>query len=79
LEKRAEQVLPESKGGGGKMEGGGKGRRNGPNNVCTYEYMKKEKQNVKKWTCNELNNSSEKNHKKENRSITIIRNFMPKH
>jgi hypothetical protein len=35
LEKRAEQVLPGSKGDGGK--GAGAGGRNGPNNVCTYE------------------------------------------
>jgi hypothetical protein len=37
LEKRAEQILPGSGGGGGA------GRRNDPNNVCTYEYMNKEK------------------------------------
>jgi hypothetical protein len=39
LEKRAEQVLPGSKGVGGRRRGGGGGvgGRNGPNNVCTYE------------------------------------------
>jgi hypothetical protein len=35
LEKRAEQVLPGSKRGGGKKEGAG--GRNGLNNVCTCE------------------------------------------
>jgi hypothetical protein len=40
LEKRAQQVLPGSKGGVGEREGAGRvGGRNGPNNVCTYEYM----------------------------------------
>jgi hypothetical protein len=43
LEKRAEQVLPGSKEDGGEREGRGTGGRNGPNNVCTYEYMNKEK------------------------------------
>jgi hypothetical protein len=39
LEKRAEQVLPESEGVGGSREGRGGGReRNSPNNVCTYEF-----------------------------------------
>jgi hypothetical protein len=42
LEKRAEQVLPGSKGGGGKWEGPGSRGRNDPNNVCTYEYVNKE-------------------------------------
>jgi hypothetical protein len=40
LEKRAEQVLPGSKGGGGEREEAGEqcGEvRNGPNNVCTCE------------------------------------------
>jgi hypothetical protein len=41
LEKRAEQALPGSEGVGGK--GSGAGGRNGPNNVCTCEYMNKEK------------------------------------
>jgi hypothetical protein len=40
LEKRAEQVLPGSKGSGEREKAGG---RNDPNNVCTYEYMNKEK------------------------------------
>jgi hypothetical protein len=46
LEKRAEQVLPGSEGGG---EGGGgeSGGRDDPNNVSTYEYMNKEKKRVK--------------------------------
>jgi hypothetical protein len=35
LEIRAEQILPGSWGWGGRGEG--TGRRNGPNNVCTYE------------------------------------------
>jgi hypothetical protein len=39
LEKRVEQVLPGSKGLGERGDGG-RGR-NGPNNVCTYEYMNK--------------------------------------
>jgi hypothetical protein len=43
LEKRAEQVLPGSKGGVGEKEGKETGGRNEPNNVCTYEYMNKEK------------------------------------
>jgi hypothetical protein len=30
-----------SEGGGREMERAGDGGRNGPNNVCTYEYMKK--------------------------------------
>jgi hypothetical protein len=37
FEKRAEQVLPRSKGGGGQREGARVGGRNGTNNVCTYE------------------------------------------
>jgi hypothetical protein len=41
LEKGAEQVLPRSKGGGGKREEKGAGGRNDPNNECTYEYMNK--------------------------------------
>jgi hypothetical protein len=36
LEIRAEQVLPGNEG-----EWGGVGERNGPNNVCTCEYMDK--------------------------------------
>jgi hypothetical protein len=39
LEKRAEQVLLGSKVSGGAGVGG----RNDTNNVCTYEYMNKEK------------------------------------
>jgi hypothetical protein len=35
LEKRAEEVLPGNEVGGGAGEG--VWRRNGPNNVCTYE------------------------------------------
>jgi hypothetical protein len=31
------------RGEGGEGEGGGQGGRNGPNNVCTCEYMKKKK------------------------------------
>jgi hypothetical protein len=42
LEKRAEQVLPGSCGVEGRRRGRG---RNDPNNVCTYEYMNKEKIN----------------------------------
>jgi hypothetical protein len=41
LEKRAEQVLPGSKGGGREREEAG--GRNGPNNVCTHKYINKEK------------------------------------
>jgi hypothetical protein len=41
LGKKAEQVLPGRDGGKRK----GTGRRNGLNNVCTYEYMNKEKKN----------------------------------
>jgi hypothetical protein len=37
LEKRAEQVLPGSKGVTGRGRGGGAEGRNGKNNVCTYE------------------------------------------
>jgi hypothetical protein len=37
LEKRAEQILHGSKGGGGKREGVGAWERDAPNNVCTYE------------------------------------------
>jgi hypothetical protein len=37
LEKRAEQILPGSKGGEGEKEGAGGRVRNDPNNVCTYE------------------------------------------
>jgi hypothetical protein len=36
-------VLPVSKGVGGRGRWQGAGGRNGPNNVCTYEYMNKEK------------------------------------
>jgi hypothetical protein len=44
LEKRAEQVLPGSEEGvGGEREWAGDGGRNDPSNVCTYEYMSKEK------------------------------------
>jgi hypothetical protein len=44
LEKRAEQVLPGSEGVGGRGRGLGTRGRNGPsNNVCTHEYMNKEK------------------------------------
>jgi hypothetical protein len=43
LVKRAEQVLPGSEGGGWEREGVGDRGRNDPNNVCTYEYMNKEK------------------------------------
>jgi hypothetical protein len=35
--KRAEQVLPGSTGVGGMGKGWKPGRRDGPNNVCTYE------------------------------------------
>jgi hypothetical protein len=48
LEKRAEQVLPGSKrdwGTGNRWRAGG---INGPNNVCTYEHMNKEKRNKRK-------------------------------
>jgi hypothetical protein len=37
LEKRAEQVLPGSEGGGERGRGQGAGGRKGPNNVCTHE------------------------------------------
>jgi hypothetical protein len=37
LEKRTDQVLPGSEEGGGEREEWGAGRRNGPNNLCTYE------------------------------------------
>jgi hypothetical protein len=43
LEKRAEQVLPVSEVVGGKGRGQGTEGRNGPNNVCIYEYINKEK------------------------------------
>jgi hypothetical protein len=43
LEKRAEQVLPGSKG----RWDGGEGGRNDPNNVCAYDYMNKEKKKRK--------------------------------
>jgi hypothetical protein len=42
LEKRAEQVLPGSEKCGRKREGAGSEARDGPNNVCTYEYMNKQ-------------------------------------
>jgi hypothetical protein len=32
---------------GGEREGMGAGERNGPNNVCTYEYVNKEKKRNK--------------------------------
>jgi hypothetical protein len=38
MEKRAEQVLPGSRGMEGRRgKGGRRGGRNGPKNVCTYE------------------------------------------
>jgi hypothetical protein len=37
LEKKAEQVLPGSKRGGGRGTGPGAGGTNGSNNICTYE------------------------------------------
>jgi hypothetical protein len=37
LERRAEQVLPGSRGVGGKREEHRAGGRNDPNNVCTFE------------------------------------------
>jgi hypothetical protein len=45
LEKRAEQVLPGSEGVGvgERLRGWEAGGRNDPNNVCTYEYVNKEK------------------------------------
>jgi hypothetical protein len=43
LEKRAEQVLPESEGVVGEREEVGAGGRNSPNNVCIYESMNKKK------------------------------------
>jgi hypothetical protein len=43
LEERAEQVLPGSKGVEGRGRGWGAVGRNDPNNVCTYEYINKEK------------------------------------
>jgi hypothetical protein len=47
LEKRAEQVLPGSEGVGGRGRGLGTRGRNGPsNNVCTHEYMNKEKKSI---------------------------------
>jgi hypothetical protein len=42
LEKRAEQILPGSKGLGDEKGQGTEGR-NDPNNVCSYEYVNKEK------------------------------------
>jgi hypothetical protein len=39
LEIRAKQVLPGSNEGGGRERGQGVGGKNGPNNVCTCEYM----------------------------------------
>jgi hypothetical protein len=41
--RKAEQVLPGSEGGGGKRELWVGGGRNDPNNICTFEYMNKEK------------------------------------
>jgi hypothetical protein len=46
LEKGAGQVLPGSEGSEGEREGMGGEGRNDSNNVCTYEYMNKEKKNV---------------------------------
>jgi hypothetical protein len=43
LEKKTEQVLPGSEGGGEEREEVGAGERNDPNNVCTSEYLNKEK------------------------------------
>jgi hypothetical protein len=48
LEKRPEKVLTGSEGGGGSSDGVGVGQRNGPNDVCTYEYMNKEKKEIEK-------------------------------
>jgi hypothetical protein len=36
----------EARGLGEKWRGQGDGGRNGPNNVCTYEYMNKEKKKI---------------------------------
>jgi hypothetical protein len=47
LEKRAEQVLSGNEEVGGERECG-TGGRNGPNNVCTYEFMNKEEKYKKK-------------------------------
>jgi hypothetical protein len=45
--KIGEKVLPGSKEGvGGRGRGWGAGGRNDPNNVCTYEYMNKEKKSL---------------------------------
>jgi hypothetical protein len=43
LEKRAVQVLPGSEVGRWEKKGEETGERNDPNNVCTYEYVNKEK------------------------------------
>jgi hypothetical protein len=45
LQKRAEQILPGRKVDVGRGRGQWAGVRNGPNKVCTYEYMNKEKKN----------------------------------
>jgi hypothetical protein len=47
LEKRAEEILPGSEGGGVRGREWGAGRRNDPNNICTYEYMNKEEKRKK--------------------------------
>jgi hypothetical protein len=47
LEKRAKQVLSGIKGAGREEREGVLGRgENDPNNVCTYEYMNKEKKEI---------------------------------
>jgi hypothetical protein len=46
LEKKAEQFLPGSEVGEGERERAGAGGRNDPYNVCTYEYVNREK-NIK--------------------------------
>jgi hypothetical protein len=43
LEKWAEHVIPGSEGSRGRERGQVAEGRNDPNNVCTYEYMNKEK------------------------------------
>jgi hypothetical protein len=45
LEKRAEQILPQSEADGA---GGEEAGRNDSNNVCTYDYMNKEKNDLNK-------------------------------
>jgi hypothetical protein len=51
LEKKAEQVLPGSEEVGGRWRGPGAVGRDDPNNVCTYEYMHKEKKETRKLEC----------------------------